>query len=79
MLCLSRKLGERIRLRCPDGTVIWLTLVEVDRNKVRLGFECPAGVEVLRQEIIGKMSFFPREPTPTQATEPNEVPPCPGP
>jgi len=26
MLILSRKAGERVKIDCPDGTVIWLTM-----------------------------------------------------
>lgn len=28
MLILSRKAGERVKIDCPDGTVIWLTMCE---------------------------------------------------
>ena len=28
MLILSRKAGERVKIDCPDGTVIWLTMEE---------------------------------------------------
>jgi sRNA-binding carbon storage regulator CsrA len=28
MLILSRKAGERVKIDCPDGTVIWLTMLE---------------------------------------------------
>lgn len=28
MLILSRKAGERVKIDCPDGTVIWLTMLD---------------------------------------------------
>ncbi len=47
MLVISRKLGQRVHIG-PDITV---TIVEVDRNKVRLGIEAPRSVQVLREEL----------------------------
>lgn len=36
MLILSRKAGERVKIDCPDGTAIWLTMLED-------GIECDDG------------------------------------
>ena len=55
MLVLSRKLGEKIVLINPiTKTVIAsITLVDVDRNKVRLGIEADkTTVGVFREEIL---------------------------
>jgi carbon storage regulator CsrA len=54
MLCLSRRPGERIRIRTPDGTEIWVVLVEVDRNKVKIGIQAPLACEVQREENLTK-------------------------
>lgn len=57
-LILSRREGERIRLRMrsPDGdhTDIWLTVLEVSqyRQKVRISIEAPQTVVIEREEII---------------------------
>lgn len=48
MLVLSRKLGEKIWL---TGD-IWVTVVDIDRGKIRLGFEAPEGITILRQELL---------------------------
>jgi len=47
MLVLSRKLGEKIVI---DGN-IFVTIVDVERGKVRLGIDAPRDVQVDRQEI----------------------------
>lgn len=47
MLILSRKLGERIRIG--DS---WVTLVDIDRNKVRLGITASKDVLVMREELL---------------------------
>jgi carbon storage regulator len=49
MLVLSRKIGERIRVA--DNIVI--TVVQVQGRSVRLGFEAPSRVPILRQELAG--------------------------
>jgi carbon storage regulator len=67
MLVLSRKPGERILI----GPHIELTIVHVRGGRVKLGFECPANVRVLREELqsvprqvnrmvsVHKSSFYP--------------------
>lgn len=47
MLILSRSRGEKVLI----GDDIVVTVVRVDRGKVRLGFETPEGIEVDRSEI----------------------------
>lgn len=47
MLVLSRKLGEKIII----GDNIVVTIVKIDRNQIRLGFEAPAEVPIVREEI----------------------------
>jgi carbon storage regulator len=48
MLVLSRKRGESIII----GDNIRLTVVEMDRQKVRLGIEAPKDVPIARMEIL---------------------------
>ncbi len=48
MLVLTRKLGEKSVIG--DGIVV--TVVLVERNKIRLGIEAPANVPILRSELI---------------------------
>ena len=48
MLVLSRKLGEKIHI----GYNICITVVDIDRGKVRLGIEAPRNIPVYRQELL---------------------------
>lgn len=47
MLVLSRRCGERIHI----GNDITITVVDVDRNKIRLGIDAPSHVGIWREEI----------------------------
>lgn len=47
MLVLSRKIGERVTI----GDDIVVTVVQVGRDRIRLGFDCPPEVRVLRDEL----------------------------
>ncbi len=51
MLVLSRKLGEKIMV----GEDIVLTVVSIDRGKIRLGIEAPRNVECHRKEVWDKI------------------------
>ena len=48
MLVLSRKLGEKIFI----GENICITVVDIDRGKIRLGIEAPRTVPIFRQELL---------------------------
>ncbi len=48
MLVLSRKLGEKIYI----GDNICITVVDIDRGKIRLGIEAPRDVAIYRQELL---------------------------
>lgn len=48
MLVLSRKLGEKIFI----GDNVCITVVDIDRGKIRLGIEAPRDVPVFRQELL---------------------------
>jgi carbon storage regulator len=48
MLVLSRKLGEKIYI----GDNICITVVDIDRGKIRLGIEAPRDVAIFRQELL---------------------------
>lgn len=51
MLTLTRKDGERIYLRCPDGTLIVVMPSDIDRNRVRINIDAPRGVDIWREEV----------------------------
>jgi carbon storage regulator len=48
MLVLSRKLGEKIFI----GENICITIVDIDRGKIRLGIDAPRSVPIFRQELL---------------------------
>jgi carbon storage regulator len=48
MLVLSRKKQESIRI----GDDIEVVVLEVARNRVRLGFRCPPNVSITRNELL---------------------------
>ncbi|TMQ33416.1 MAG: carbon storage regulator [Planctomycetota bacterium] len=62
MLVLSRKLGEKICI----GNNICITVVDIDRGKIRLGIEAPRDVPVFRQELLPLKG---QPPTPPVTTE----------
>ena len=51
MLVLSRKLGEKIFI----GDNICITVVDIDRGKIRLGIEAPRTVPIYRQELLPRL------------------------
>jgi carbon storage regulator len=51
MLVLSRKPGERVAI----GNEIYVTVIEVRGNRVRLGFTGPAEVPIHREEVRGRL------------------------
>jgi carbon storage regulator len=48
MLVLSRKLGEKIFI----NNNICITVVDIDRGKIRLGIEAPREVPIFRKELL---------------------------
>jgi carbon storage regulator len=50
MLVLSRKLGEKIYI----SDNICITVVDIDRGKIRLGIEAPREVPIFRKELLTK-------------------------
>lgn len=58
MLVLSRKLGEKIYIN--DN--ICITVVDIDRGKIRLGIEAPRNVPIFRQELLTDQAVPPAEP-----------------
>lgn len=51
MLVLSRKTGERIILGEGVSRIV-LTVVEIDRGKMRIGIEAPKDVKIMREELL---------------------------
>jgi carbon storage regulator len=64
MLVLTRRCGERILI----GENVWVTIVSVERGKVRLGIQAPPDVLVLRQELADARPTRSTLPVPTVVT-----------
>lgn len=48
MLVLCRKLGEKVLI----GDDVVVTVVDIDRNKIRLGITAPRDVPICRSELL---------------------------
>lgn len=48
MLVLTRRAEERIHI----GDNIVVTIVSVDRGKVRVGIEAPSTIPIMREELL---------------------------
>lgn len=53
MLVLTRKIGEKVII----GGNITVTVVETKGNKVRLAFEAPDDVRIMRSELIDRLDL----------------------
>ena len=62
MLVLTRKIGEKIQI----GENIFITVVDIDRSKIKLGVDAPREVSVYRTELLTKPITI--APTPRPAT-----------
>lgn len=51
MLLLARKVGESITI----GKNINVKVISIDQNQVKLGFEAPIDVPIIRDELINKV------------------------
>ena len=54
MLVLSRKLGESVLIETQDGQ-IEVKVVHIERNVIKLGFQAPVEVPIVRAELLGKV------------------------
>jgi carbon storage regulator len=65
MLVLSRKLGEKIYI----SDNICITIVDIDRGKIRLGIEAPRDVPIFRQELLADKKTPETPPAPILAAK----------
>lgn len=47
-MILSRKLGEKVFV----GDNVCITVVDIDRGKIRLGITCPKEIPIYREELL---------------------------
>lgn len=48
MLVLSRRLGEKIHI----GDDVVITIVDIDRGRIRIGIEAPKETPIYREELL---------------------------
>jgi carbon storage regulator len=65
MLVLSRKLGEKIII----GENICITVIDIDRGKIRLGIEAPREIPVYRQELLATPNTPPAPANPVSVPQ----------
>jgi len=58
MLVLSRKIGERVTI----GNDIVVTVVQISRDRIRLGFNCPLELRILRDELCSREEIELQQP-----------------
>lgn len=51
MLVLGRKVGEKVVIGAGDAQIT-ITVMEIDRDKIRLGIEAPREVPIFRSELL---------------------------
>jgi len=65
MLVLSRKDQQRTLIQIPgpagQPVKIWVTVIQSMNNKVRLGFDAPPEVLILREEVIDRAGGWPAQ------------------
>lgn len=57
MLVLSRRENEKVIID-PKGVNIVLTVVRIDRGKVRIGIEAPDDLPIYREELLQRIGGF---------------------
>lgn len=57
MLVISRKVGGKIRI----ADNIWITVIDIDRNRIRLGIDAPRDVPVFREELLINEQAIPKQ------------------
>lgn len=55
MLKLRRKVGERVVIVPPDSGPVTVTVVEVDRGTVWIGFQADADTAIHREEVLQRI------------------------
>lgn len=68
MLVLTRKIGDRIYI----GKDIYITLLDIDHNKARIGIVAPHNLLILREELLQNKDSD--DASTTDSTEPTGKP-----
>jgi len=52
MLVISRKIGEELKI----GENIFIRIVDIDKNQVKIGIDAPREVMILRMELVHEIT-----------------------
>jgi len=52
MLVVSRKIGEELKI----GKDIFIRIVDIDKNQVKIGIDAPRDVMILRMELVNEIT-----------------------
>ena len=74
MLILVRKVQQGIWIEGPSGADIWVKVLSVERDRVKLGITAPDEVKVMRQELFGDEEAPSRTPAGAREAPPAAKP-----
>jgi len=52
MLVVSRKIGEELKI----GENIFIRIVDIDKNQVKIGIDAPRDIMILRMELVKEIT-----------------------
>ena len=52
MLVVSRKIGEELKI----GDNIFIKIVDIDKNQIKIGIEAPREVPIVRMELLKEIT-----------------------
>ena len=56
MLVLSRKSGESVIIKSPQGALIEVFVTKVDYDQAKIGINAPADFKIFRKEIYDRVA-----------------------
>ena len=52
MLVISRRVGEELKI----GEDIYIKIIDIDKNQVKIGLEAPKEITILRMELVKEIT-----------------------
>jgi carbon storage regulator len=52
MLVIKRKIGEELKI----GEDIYIKIISIDKNQIKIGIEAPRNVSILRMELVEEIT-----------------------
>lgn len=73
MLVITRRPTQEVLLELPGGEIVIINIVSVTNRRAQVGIEAPAGVRIIRREILAR---FPMAAAAPVVALPEGVEPC---